>query len=73
MADDDITETETDTAEADTDDAEARHVADRAESAVANLAHPMADGSVHFLSEHIDMKTYHRLGNREDNEPVVMP
>ena len=30
----------------DTDDAEARHVADRAGSAVADLAHPMPDGSV---------------------------
>ena len=29
-----------------------------------------ADGSAHFLSETIDYRTYQRLGDRRDNEPV---
>jgi len=33
----------------------------------------MADGSVHFVSEHIDQMLYKRLGTRDGGEPVLLP
>ena len=30
----------------------------------------LADGSVRFISENIDLTTWHRLGNRDDGQPV---
>ncbi len=37
----------------------------------ANFAY--GDGSVHFLSDNIDMKTYQYLGCRNDNQPFAQP
>ncbi|MBA4065886.1 MAG: hypothetical protein C0501_19635 [Isosphaera sp.] len=37
----------------------------------ANFA--FADGSVHFLRETIDMRTYQYLGHRSDGQPVTIP
>jgi len=32
-----------------------------------------ADGSVHFLSQSIDHRTYQLLGCRNDGQPVTLP
>jgi prepilin-type processing-associated H-X9-DG protein len=37
----------------------------------ANFA--LADGSIHFLSQNIDHKTYQLLGCRNDGQPVTLP
>ena len=33
----------------------------------------MGDGSVRFLSQNIDMRTYIYLGTRNDGQPVSVP
>lgn len=35
--------------------------------------HAMADGSVQFISETVDMQVYHGLGSRNGNETVTLP
>src|SRR5262249_11056084 len=32
-----------------------------------------ADGSVHFVNQGIDMRTYQYLGCRDDGQPVTLP